>query len=65
MNWLKNLLGANMSKGKSWAGGLVLIGLGAFCIATGDTEKGVILIGNGVGLWGVADKIEKATAANR
>lgn len=59
MEWIKNLLGLTMTKGKSWAGGLVLIGLGAFMIASGETEKGVGLIGAGVATWGIADKIAK------
>lgn len=61
MGWLSNMLGLGMSKGKSWAGGLVLIGLGAYMIASGDIEKGVGLIGSGVAAWGIADKLEKAS----
>ncbi len=61
MSWLSNLFGLTMTKGKSWAGGLVLIGLGAYMVATGEVEKGVGLIGSGVAAWGIADKIEKAS----
>lgn len=60
MDWVKNLLALNMSKGKSWVGGLVLIGLGAFLIATGEVEKGVASIGSGAAILGIADKIEKS-----
>lgn len=61
MGFFKNLLGMDMSKGKSFFGGLAMIGLGAYLIATGDIEKGIAAVGNGAAIWGIADKIEKST----
>ena len=43
-SWIRNLLGMDMSKGKSFFGGLVMIGLGAYLIASGEVEKGVAAI---------------------
>lgn len=66
MNWL------DFGKGfKTFAGGLVLIGGGAAGMVFGviDPGTGVMLIGNGLGLWGIggkaqniADTIEKWAA---
>lgn len=45
---------------KTWTGGLVLIGLGAFLLATGHIEAGIAKIGEGVAVIGIGHKVEKA-----
>lgn len=62
LKWVRNLLGIDMEKGKSFAGGLVLIGLGAYLIASGDVKEGAATIAAGVAAWGIADKMDKHSA---
>lgn len=53
-----------LSGGKTFLGGLVLIGGGVALIALlGQTELGITLIGNGISVWGIGHKIEKLTEA--
>jgi len=45
---------------KTWLGGLVMIGLGAYLIATGEVEKGIASIGSGASIIGLGHKLEKS-----
>jgi len=49
-----------MSGWKTWIGALIMVGLGAYLIATGEVEKGVGLIGAGATAIGLGHKIEKS-----
>lgn len=45
---------------KTWIGGLIMVGVGAYLIATGEVEKGLESIGAGAAIIGIGHKIEKA-----
>lgn len=45
---------------KTWIGGLIMVGLGAYLIAAGEIDKGVASIGAGVTALGIGHKIEKS-----
>jgi hypothetical protein len=50
---------------KTFIGGLVLVGGGAAGMAFGvvDPATAVLLIGNGFGVWGIGNKIERMAQA--
>jgi hypothetical protein len=50
-----------MSGWKTWISAAIFIGLGTFLMVTGETEKGIGLIGTGAGLIGIGSKLDKLT----
>jgi hypothetical protein len=59
-NPFQKLLG--ISGWKTLAGGLALMGLGAFMISQGQLESGAAKIAEGIALIGIGHKIEKGAA---
>lgn len=46
----------DMVKSKAMLGGLLLVGLGVYLVVKGNTEQGMLAVGNGLGIMGIRDK---------